>query len=491
MNHSLSESSAPVPLKSVVETETKLSVEPDFRLPTLSGHPLPRRMFTSTYFDTLDHCLARAGITLRRRIENGSGTWQLKLPLDGRRREIELRESSVTTPPPRMIDALVVLLEGKHLVPIANLRTSRSGVSVPHGGNGGAEVVLDTVSVLREGSVIQQFRELEVESLRGEDEFIDRLVSTLRGAGARTHDGRPKLFRALSLAYPSPNAPAASASIEEHVRYSLLQQLQSLKQSDPGVRLGGETEDVHQIRVAARRMRTILLAVRKVVHPEWVEPLLSGLKWLSEIFARARDLDVQMSYFREESGQLKVRDRRPLERFLCHLESEREKTQQTLMDEMKSARYLGFISKLREAAEAPLVVNSTRALSDVAARQFRKLRKTVRKLKRSPSNADLHCVRIKTKRARYAAELAEVCDGKPVTRFIKTAKQFQDLLGIHQDAVMAERYVQGLLKYQTGQQAAFTAGLLVARANQRREEVRQVFWSEWKRLRKRGKRAWR
>jgi CHAD domain-containing protein len=197
-----------------------------------------------------------------------------------------------------------------------------------------------------------------------------------------------------------------------------------------------------------------------------------------------------MSYFRAEAEQLKVRDRRPLDRFLRHLQSERDKTQQTLVDEMKSARYLGFISKLREAAEIPLIVNAECTLTDVAGRQFRKLRKAVRRLKRSPSNADLHGVRIKTKRARYAAELAEVCDGKPVTRFIKTAKQFQDLLGIHQDAVMAERYVQGLLKYQTGQQAAFTAGLLVARANQRREEVRNEFWSEWKRLRKRGQRAW-
>ena len=482
--------SAPVPLKSVVETETKLSVEHDFRLPTLSGHVLPRRVFTSTYFDTLDHCLARSSITLRRRIENGSGVWQLKLPLDGRRREIELRDGSVTTPPARIVEALVVLLEGKHLIPVADLRTSRSGVSVPHRGNGGAEVMLDTVSVLRGGSVIQQFRELEVESLNGEEEFTDHLVSALRGAGARTHDGRPKLFRALSLAYPSPNAPAVSASIEEHIRYSLSQQLHSLKQCDPGVRLGGETEDVHQIRVAARRMRTILLAVRKVVRPEWVEPLLSGLKWLSEIFARARDLDVQMSYFHREAEQLKVRDRRPLERFLCHLQSEREKTQETLIDEMKSARYLGFISKLREAAEAPLIVSSKYTLTDVAARQFRKLQKAVRRLKRSPSNADLHRVRIKTKRARYAAELAEVCNGKAVTRFMKTAKQFQDLLGTHQDSVMAGQYVQGLLKYQAGRQAAFTAGLLVARANQRREDVRRQFWSEWQRLKKRGKRAW-
>jgi CHAD domain-containing protein len=127
----------------------------------------------------------------------------------------------------------------------------------------------------------------------------------------------------------------------------------------------------------------------------------------------------------------------------------------------------------------------------VAARQFHKLRKTIGRLKRSPSNADLHSVRIKTKRARYAAELAAPFDGKAVARFIKTAEEFQDLLGTHQDAVLAERHVQGLLKYQTSRRAAFTAGLLVARANQRREEVREEFWSEWKRLKKRGNRAWR
>lgn len=350
--------------------------------------------------------------------------------------------------------------------------------------------MLDTVSVLRRGSVIQQFREVEIESLNGETEVVDRLASSLYKAGARNHDGRPKLYRALSLAYDVPGAPAEDAAMEEHVRYRVLEQLQILKRCDPGVRLGGDEEAVHQIRVAARRMRTVLLSVRNIVHDEWVEPLLSGLKWLSGVFARARDLDVQIRYFRREAEQLKSHDRRPVERFLRHLQSEREKTQQMLIDEMKSARYLGFVSKLRQAAEVPEVVKSNRTLTHVAARQFRKLRKAVRKLKHSPSNDDLHCVRIRTKRARYAAELAQVCDSKPIARFIKRAKQFQDLLGTHQDAVLAERYVRELLKYHTGQQAAFTAGLLVARANQQREAVREEFWSEWKRLKKRGKRAW-
>ena len=220
MPHVPAQQSSLVPLQSVVETEKKLTVADDFKLPALSGDPLPRRVFKSTYFDTLDHCLARSSITLRRRHDKGSAVWQMKLPpLNGARREVELREASVT-PPARFVDALVVLHEGKHLVPIAELRTSRTGVRVPDGKNNGVEVVLDTVAVLRKGSVIQQFKELEIESLNGDDECIERLASTLYGVGARPHDGRPKLFQALSS--PTTHWTDKDASIVEHVRHRLM-----------------------------------------------------------------------------------------------------------------------------------------------------------------------------------------------------------------------------------------------------------------------------
>jgi CHAD domain-containing protein len=488
LEHQIADSKLPA-IQSVIETERKLSVDADFRLPDLAGHRLPKRLFTSTYFDTLDHCLARSHITLRRRVENGSSAWQLKLPLNGARREIKFKDTS-RTPPPQLVDALIVILEGKQLVPIAHLHTSRRAIRMEPDGTHAADVMLDTVSVLRDGSVIQQFREVEIESLHGREHEVDRLASTLYQAGARHHDGRPKLFRALSIPYETSDAPSHEASVEEHVRYRMLQQLQILKRCDPVVRLFGEAEAVHQIRVAARRMRTILLAVRKVARADWSEPLISGLKWLSEIFARARDLDVQMNYFRREAEALRAHERRPLERFLRHLRTERERTQRTLMDEIKSARYLGFISKLVQEADVPAVVTSDQNITDVAARQYRKLRKTVKRLRDSPSNNALHRVRIKTKRARYTAELAAASGRKRIARFIKTAARFQDLLGRHQDAVLAEHYVRSFLRHQTGKQAAFTAGLLVARAKRQRQEIRDEFWSQWKRLKRRGHRAW-
>jgi inorganic triphosphatase YgiF len=59
------------------ERELTLQVGPDFRLPDLSGKPLAPRVFTSVYYDTPDHRLARHGITLGRGTQGHR--WQLTL----------------------------------------------------------------------------------------------------------------------------------------------------------------------------------------------------------------------------------------------------------------------------------------------------------------------------------------------------------------------------------------------------------------------------
>jgi len=480
---------ANVSYTSAVEWETKLMVDEKFSMPHLPGRTLARRVFTSTYYDTPDHCLARACITLRYRLEGHLGIWQLKLPLNGRRREIELRGEAGEVPLV-FSDALVVHLEGKRPVPVSTLRTWRTGVRVQVGGGGEADVVLDSVSVLMGGQIVERFRELEIEWLKGSDHTGNGLIEKLEKAGARPHDGRPKLFRALSVSYGLPAAVPEHASVRECLRLYLSRQVEVLKRFDPGTRLGGESEDLHQMRVATRRLRSVLRSVHGMLDPEWAAPLLSGLMWLGQLLGFARDLDVQLEYLRSEASQLGLRDRKPVERFVSYLEEERAGAQRTLVGEMRSARYLGFLSKLEQALHEPVVVESDCRVEDVAARAFKKLSKAMRDLPPSPSNADIHQVRIKAKRARYAAELAEASGGKSATRFIKVAKGFQDLLGTHHDAVLAERYMRDFVARLPGERAAFAAGLLMARAHQRRDHVRDTFRSAWKRVKKRGKKAW-
>ncbi|HTP41851.1 MAG TPA: CYTH and CHAD domain-containing protein [Nitrospiria bacterium] len=477
-------------LRASIERETKLSVDSTFRLPKLPGRTLPKRVLTSTYYDARDYRLAHAGITLRRRVERRSSLWQLKLPSEDGRREVEIAGGPDAVPAP-LARLLIAHLRGDEAVPVATLRTWRTGVRVRGPAGPVADVLLDTVSVLQDWRVTARFRELEIERLDGDAALIEHLEGALREAGAGDHDGRPKLFQALGLPSSPGEPPAADAPIADHLMFMLGRQVTALLAHDPGTRLGGEIEDVHQMRVATRRLRTVLRVARPLLDPEWIEPLRAELAWLGGLLGPARDLDVQMSYFRDEAATLKSRDRRPLERFIEHLGRTREAAQRTLVDQLESPRYLKLVGRLLLAASQPPVVASQATLAAIAAREFKKLRRAMKQLGRTPSHATLHRARIQTKRARYAAELAQAVVGKPAARFTDQAKLYQDLLGVHQDSVLAEQHIRALLASTHGLRTAFVAGRMVERQRQRRENARAALPARWKKLKKLGKKAWR
>ena len=477
-------------IKSTVEREIKLAVDDHFRLPELPGTTLPRRLLTSTYYDTPQYDLAHAGITLRHRVERGKQAWQLKLPLMKNRQEIELVDRQAI-PPTIFRDLLFLHLGQQQLMPVATLRVWRSGVRVCMDNAPVADVTLDHVSVVKNGVVLQRFRELEIEQVNGKDSTLPDLERQLRRAGAEDHDGCPKLFRALSLPAPGPEPPPTpGAPVVDHVKWAIARHVRWLIAHDPGTRLGREPESLHQMRVATRQLRAILRAARPLLLPEWADSLRDELRWLGQLLGPARDLDVQLAYFREESAALDARDRQPLTQFIAHLEGQRTNVQGVLLNELKSERYLDLIRRLQQAAHDPTVVESTMTLRDLAKQEFTKLRNAIRQAGHAPNNAKIHQIRIKTKLARYAAELAEPTVGKLATRFINKARAVQDVLGMHQDSIQAEAHVRAFLKQSSNVRAAFVAGRMVERQRQRRERARDNMPRLLRGLLKRGEKAW-
>jgi CHAD domain-containing protein len=471
------------------ERELKLAVDSDFHLPRLPGTPLPRRLLISTYYDTAAYDLAHARITLRHRIERGKHAWQLKVPLGKDRQEVEVAGDQ-SDPPATLRGLLVVPLGHQKLFPVVTLRVWRTGLLVRHGRVAVAEIALDSVSVIKNGRTIQQFRELEIEQRQDDETSLRSLERQMREAGASDHDGRPKFFRALSLETPAPAPqPDPKAPVVEHLKWALARHVRWLLAHDPGTRLGTESESLHQMRVATRRLRALLRTARPVLLSAWVASLDQELDWLSEVLGTARDLDVQIAYFLEESSVLDARDRKLLADFISHLRSQRDAVQQIVLSELTSTRYLDLIRRLQQAAADLPVVESPLTVRQLARQAVKKLRKAIRGLRASPSDVAVHKIRIKTKRARYAAELAHASVGKPAVRFIRTARSIQDRLGIHQDAFQAERHVRQFLKYSTSVRSGFVAGRMVERQRQRRKDVRKDMKSLFKTLLKRGKKV--
>lgn len=244
------------------------------------------------------------------------------------------------------------------------------------------------------------------------------------------------------------------------------------------------------MRVAARRLRAMLRAARPVLLPDWAASLQGELSWLGQVLGPARDLDVQIAYFAEAAAGFDAWDRTLLARLVEQLRSQREQVHQGLLTELNSARYVELIRRVQQAAHDPAMVESPLTLLELASQEFKKLRRAVRQLGAPPKDAALHEVRIKTKRARYAAELALRSVGKPAARFIKRARAVQDLLGSYQDAVQAEVNLRAFLKGAATIRAAFVIGRLVERQRARRETVRKELALLMQRLLKQGKTSW-
>jgi CHAD domain-containing protein len=353
---------------------------------------------------------------------------------------------------------------------------------------------VDSVAVLRDGRVARSFRELEAELLDGADpKALRRLERGLLRAGARAGDARPKLFQALDLeGPPSRPAPGPGAPPSAHLAARFDEQYRAIVAHDPGTRLGREPEELHQMRVATRRMRAFVRAARPLLDPGFAEPLRAELAWLGSVLGPVRDLDVLLERLHESAATLEPREQRALGRVFASLSADRERARAAMLEALRSERYLELLDRLENAAAAPALSPGAEAtLPGLAAAEFERLRRAVRALPANPSDEELHEIRIRGKRARYAAELAEAVVGKPATRFVASAKALQDVLGAHQDAVVAEERVREVVRRRGGAVLAFAAGRLVEHERARRMEARAAFPAAWKRLARRGREAWR
>jgi CHAD domain-containing protein len=73
-------------------------------------------------------------------------------------------------------------------------------------------------------------------------------------------------------------------------------------------------------------------------------------------------------------------------------------------------------------------------------------------------------------------------------RVVRRAKEFQDVVGEHQDAVVAEQRLRDLAARVP--ESALTLGVLIERERERRVRMRGGLPKSWKRLERAAAKAW-
>lgn len=453
-------------MRATNEYEVKLDAPAGFRLPPLGGRPLTPRIFTSVYYDVPGWSLADGGITLRRRTENGHGVWQLKLPAEDSRLELEA-EGGPAQPPEQMLALLRAHLRRGPLERVAELRTRRSGELVARNGTT-AEVTTDEVTVLDSPEARDQFVEVEIELCDGSPDGLDEIADEVVSAGAEPGDGLPKLFRALGR---TSSAYGLSPRSFEELRGRLREQLREIERHDPGTRLGRDPESLHDMRVGVRRLRALLRAGRELVATDTAE-LDERLKQLGRVLGEVRDLDVLLARLEPEAAAFGGMDSQRAGPLLASLRTERSCCRSRLLAALRSDEYLALLDDTARTIDELEPSGSAVTLDELAGEAAARLRKAIRKLPETPANEELHAVRKKSKRARYAAELA----GQKT--LVKKAKKLQDVLGVHQDAVVAAERLRELAAASAPAQA-LVAGRLVEREEERRATARDAWPKAW------------
>ncbi|WP_445153438.1 CHAD domain-containing protein [Arthrobacter sp. Hor0625] len=281
------------------------------------------------------------------------------------------------------------------------------------------------------------------------------------------------------------------------------QQLDELRRQAPGVR-GKQPEAVHQMRVAARRLRSLLASGRPLFDDGAAEPLRDELRWLSGLLGAARDPGV----VRERLATLLAQEPAALRgvsgphgpaatRIDGELNALAAAGFDAVLDALGNERYAQLLAELErlvtDAALSPKSAGAAGArFGKIVAKDRRRLQRAVTAL---PARADdgeardagLHEIRKAAKRLRYSAELAASLPkrtGKKrrrsAKRTAKSARKIQQLLGLHQDSVVArQRLAELARRAQDSGENAFIYGRLHAKEEALAAAAERDFLDFW------------
>lgn len=466
------------------EREDKFDVDADFQLPTLAslvptGGALvsSETDLSSEYFDTAGHDLLRRGITVRRRTGDSDNGWHAKVPAEKARTEIRLPLGSGAhnAVPDELNDVLRGAVMGAELAAVATLTTRRTIHTVSDAdGAVVAEIADDEVSVvLIGGATGPRWREVEVElGPAGSESFLKKAGKVLRAAGARPSAHPSKLDRALSVVRQVPAEPGAALLADY-----LDDQAQAIVAGDVYLRRG--LDPIHSTRVAIRRYRSTLRVFGSLFEDEPAAQLEAELSWYASILGEVRDRQVQRARFaaalRELPPELVLGP--VASRIENDLLAEQIRYREAAMTELDGERYRALLTTLSEWSRGlPIDGEVTdRVLVKLARKAGKKAIDRTKSAVRGTDDEALHRARKASKRARYAAELvAPVVDKKASKANIKHFKTIQEVLGEHQDAVIAAEILRtlGARAGTTAGENGFTFGLLFERERRAAEMAR-------------------
>jgi triphosphatase len=316
-----------------------------------------------------------------------------------------------------------------------------------------------------EGELTEPIREVGLELKRGDPAALYEIALRLLDVAPLRIEIRSKAERGYSLVGAAIDKPEARGALLFDIKPDMtveeaLQKigwgcLTMLLRNERAV-VANVPEGVHQMRVAIRRLRSVVNAVKRMLPQEQYEWVNRELKWSADILGPARNWDVFSSDILApiRSALLSERD---LEAFYRVAEQERQSAHRAANATIRSKQYTTAVLKLSHWfascgwRDQPVSQQSALLMAPIGAvaptlitRRHKKARKAVDGVTELTPH-QRHEVRIAVKKLRYTIEfLGELFDAGRVAQFLHCLKPLQDDLGHANDVRVANELMAGL-----------------------------------------------
>lgn len=279
--------------------------------------------------------------------------------------------------------------------------------------------------------------------------------------GEWTTDQQPETTASFSkLPFPgplkSPGVLSTDTLAEAGRKIWLYQFAEMILKEGPTIS-GEDIEDLHDMRVATRRMRSAFEVFQKAFKPKIMRRYLKGLRATGRALGSVRDMDVLIEKLDQYVNLLGDEQREgifPLKNSWLQV---REKARQALLVYFNSQEYLQFKQEFNKFVQMPgegVIQHSSNlpmahSVCEVVPALIYSRMGAVRaydSILNNASDTQLHALRIEFKKLRYAIEYFREVLGGDVSQVIGDLKLVQDHLGNFHDAVVARDLVTKFLK---------------------------------------------
>lgn len=428
-----------------------------------------RRELVSTYFDTRQHSLRKAGAVMRVRQSGERFEQTVKLPAPGPIGMQNFEEWTIPLPAGqpdlhRLEQSVVRRLRpgGRrlNLRPMFTSEIQRTTLVLKRGATR-FEMALDEGRILGHASRQREFAvcEVEFELLEGPPLQMLDFILTLSDEIDLQPLYLTKAQRGYALARPALRLRQTKASavaltpdinVGEAFRRIVGEAVGHLQSNQQPI-LEGQPGGIHQARVSIRRIRAALRAFKRVLPYDKRKAFNGEFRWFQARLAPARDWHVFLSETLPQINndraaapvdparlqKLAVKERRRATREARELLCSRRYTRLLLQFQ----RWLLALESDNAAMfDMPLMPFATSVLD----RTRRDFLLDTRPLSRM-SEEDRHSLRKRGKKARYATEFfSGPWQGAPVERYLELMEAIQDRLGEANDAVVARMLMASL-----------------------------------------------